>query len=70
MGASLAAGNSGIAAGVAIKQQTKSHALFYHYWGVVTHATSKLTNLIHVESDFGKIKSCGKNMQASRADPK
>jgi hypothetical protein len=31
--ASLAAGNSGNAAGVAIKQQTKSHALFYHYWG-------------------------------------
>jgi hypothetical protein len=29
--ASLAAGNSGNTAGVAIKQQTKSHTLFYHY---------------------------------------
>jgi hypothetical protein len=55
-----------------IKQQTKSHALFYHYWGlvVVTHATSKLTNLIHLESHVLSIKSCGKNMQASRAHPK
>ncbi len=31
--ASLAPGNSGNAAGVAIKQQTKSDALFYHCWG-------------------------------------
>jgi hypothetical protein len=55
MGARLGAGNSGNVAGVAIHCIQNKAMHYFRITGLI-HSSSKLTNLIHLVSDFRKIK--------------